>query len=191
MVTDLKVDKVRDLSKLVGYMADGTRVHPQLLFSPTSIPGRTVSSQIYEMLINSAVGFTEYGQPIAKMSFNVHHIEPACKARVCLVKSDLMTSENGTNANMATNLAQCLTDQGVCDQKNLIHLVIQLEKLNGISMQYLDFDPTTQTNIENKAEIDSTSNDDDFNFSEPLSYKTKSDKDFLKSAIDNVIDHFQ
>ena len=102
-----------------------------------------------------------------------------------------MTSENGTNANMATNLAQCLTDQGVCDQKNLIHLVIQLEKLNGISMQYLDFDPTTQTNIENKAEIDSTSNDDDFNFSEPLSYKTKSDKDFLKSAIDNVIDHFQ
>ena len=190
MVTDLKVDKVRDLSKLVGYMADGTRVHPQLLFSPTSIPGRTVSSQIYEMLINSAVGFTEYGQPIAKMSFNVHHIEPACKARVCLVKSDLMTSENGTNANMATNLAQCLTDQGVCDQKNLIHLVIQLEKLNGISMQYLDFDPTTQTNIENKTEIDSTSNDD-FNFSEPLSYKTKSDKDFLKSAIDNVIDHFQ
>ena len=191
MVTDLKIDKVRDLSKMVGYMADGTRIHPQLLFSPTSIPGRTVSSQIYEMLINSAVGFTEYGQPIAKMSFNVHHIEPACKARVCLVKSDLMTSENGTNANMATNLAQCLTDQGVCDQKNLIHLVIQLEKLNGISMQYLDLDPASQLKDEEIEDEEGASDyENSYDDYETSSKKSKLSVDYLKSDIDDIIDHF-
>lgn len=143
------------------------------------------------MLINSAVGFTEYGQPIAKMSFNVHHIEPACKARVCLVKSDLMTSENGTNANMATNLAQCLTDQGVCDQKNLIHLVIQLEKLNGISMQYLDLDPASQLKDEEIEDEEGASDyENSYDDYETSSKKSKLSVDYLKSDIDDIIDHF-
>jgi len=69
--------------------------------------------------------------------------------------------------------------------------VIQLEKLNGISMQYLDLDPASQLKDEEIEDEEGASDyENSYDDYETSSKKSKLSVDYLKSDIDDIIDHF-
>ena len=87
------VSKVANLAKYCepAYRRDGSIVKPQILFSTTSLVGRTVASQVYSMACSKDVAFTKDGAMIAPMGYNIHNIEASSKCKQSLVKNDLMT----------------------------------------------------------------------------------------------------
>lgn len=128
------ISKIVDLSNTRAYRRDGTVVHPQILFSPTSILGRLVASQIYEMLTSPELAVTETGAFVAPLAFNIHHIESSIKARRGIMKNDLMTVENGFIANNMPSTSEALMCQGPINRKDSFHLTKQLQLFNGIEI---------------------------------------------------------
>ena len=145
------VSKVANLVKYCepAYRRDGSIVKPQILFSTTSLVGRTVASQIYSMACSKDVAFTKDGAMIAPMGYNIHNIEASSKCKQSLVKNDLMTSENGFNSNMLNITSNVLRQQGPIDRfKNPLHYVQQLHTLSGVVIQPLYFDQNLLLNAE-------------------------------------------
>lgn len=136
------VCKVADLSSLVGYTKDGTMVHPLLLFSPTSVLGRTMASQVYSMMTQPTRAFTESGVLISPHGINVHNIDPSIKTKVSEVKNDLMTTENGFVFNELSYTMKILSTQKTLRKKELhkMHYVSQLLALQGINLKLMSFD---------------------------------------------------
>ena len=135
------VSKVTDLSKYCAYKRDGTIVVPQVLFSITSLVGRTVASQVLGMLCSKDVAFTSQGGMVAPMGFNVHNIESSTKCKQTLIKNDLMTAENGFNSNLLSTTSSILKLQGPGERyKNPLHFVRQLHSMSGAVLQPLGFD---------------------------------------------------
>lgn len=136
------ISTIADLSDIVAYRRDGTVIHPQILFSATSVVGRTTSSQLMSMYTQELVGFTSEGMVVAPQGINIHHIEPSNKSKVSLVKNDLMTSENGFLANELSFTSMLLKKQNSnIKSKHPMHLVQQLLALQGSSFNFLSFDP--------------------------------------------------
>lgn len=147
------VSKTTSLSSVRGWRADGTMVHAQVLFSPISIIGRTATSQCYEMLTSKNLAVNEYGDIIAPISFNVHHIDASEKARVSYPRSDLMCAENGFLANKMTNVLHTLSTQTPNYLKNAIHFVNQLNLFNsGVRLQFLDTDSHSVKDLSNETD---------------------------------------
>ena len=146
------VSKVADLEKHCdpAYRRDGSIVKPQILFSTTSLVGRTVASQVYAMACNKDVAFTADGAMVAPMGYNIHNIEASSKCKKNLVKNDLMTSENGFNSNMLSMTSNVLRQQGPVNKfKNPLHYVQQLHALSGVIIQPIHFDPNLLIHVEN------------------------------------------
>jgi len=121
----------------VAYKRDGTKVHPQICFSPISVIGRTISSQIYEMLSanEDEIAVTPDGVFYAVMSFNVHHIDSMNKVRTAKVKCDQMTVENGFIANNLLNVLECLNNQTNRDNDKHFHHMQQLMNTTGLNIE--------------------------------------------------------
>ncbi len=128
------VSLVADLSQYKYYCADGTVVHPQILFSAVSILGRMTSSQLYEMMTSSKVAFNERGEFIAPIAFNIHHIDSGLKCNMSNSKNDLMTAENGFLTNNLAYAAYALEKQNPQnDIAKSLHLISELYKIEGVS----------------------------------------------------------
>lgn len=97
-----------DLSKYRYYTRNGECVHPQLLYSPKSIIGRTVSSQIKEMLSTENVAIDEKFNFIGKISVMIHHLEDTFKSKRSESKIDIMTMENCYMAKEFTTYAHLM-----------------------------------------------------------------------------------
>ena len=133
------------------YKRDGTIVKPQIIFSTTSLVGRTVASQVYGMACSESVAFTKDGAMVAPMGFNIHNIEASSKCKKTLVKNDLMTAENGFNSNLLSFTSSVLKNQGPSRRhKNPLHFVQQLHSLSGVILQPLDFDQDTIMDIDDQ-----------------------------------------
>ncbi|QLI62376.1 LEF-8 [Dikerogammarus haemobaphes nudivirus] len=152
------ISKVADLSNIVAYQRDGTVIHPQLLFSVTSVVGRTISSQIMSMYTQEGIGFTTNFEVVAPQGINVHHIEASCKSKKSKVKNDLMTSENGFVANNLTFTAAMLNKQNYNRSKHHpVHIVQQLLGIQGSSFNFLTF----KQNIVDIMDPEENNEDDD------------------------------
>ncbi len=136
------VCKIADLSSIVGYTKDGEQIHPLVLFSPTSVLGRTMASQVYSMMTQPKRAFTETGVLISPHGLNVHNIDPSIKTKVSEVKNDLMTAENGFVYNELAHAMKILSSQKTFKKKELhkMHYVSQLLALQGINLKLLSFD---------------------------------------------------
>ena len=138
------ISKIADLSSNCAFKRDGTMVKPQVLFSISSVVGRTVASQIMTMACNKDVAFTKNGAIVAPMGFNVHNIECGSKCKKTLVKNDIMTAENGFNSNMLSFTSEVLRKQGPSHRhRNPLHYVQQLHALSSVIIQPLHFDQET------------------------------------------------
>lgn len=135
------VSTIADLSFIKAYQRDGTIVHPQLLFSTTSVVGRTTSSQIMSMLSQEKLAFTEDGMLVAPQGINWHNIEASMKSKFSLVKNDLMTTENGFISNELNFTSKILKNQCPIEKnKHPLHLVQQLLTLQNVNLNFLSFD---------------------------------------------------
>lgn len=142
------VSLVADLSHIKAWQQDGTCIHPQILFSPTSTIGRTTASQIYEMAMGKSIAVTQYGGLIAKMSYNVHHIESTTKAIIALPKNDVMTNENGFVGNMLSRASQCLRNETSKNRaSDSINFITQLYKLKGIAITPVNYNNVKQIHV--------------------------------------------
>lgn len=157
-----EISKVLDMSHIRGWTRDGLCVHPQIIFSVTSTVGRTQSLMVANMINNPNVAITEYGEIIAPLSYNIHHIDSSTKSKLCAPKIDLMTKENGFVANGMTSLDQVMNYQGDNHINNIMHMVVQLYKLNGVAFEYLKYDQQTLTNYEEDVDEEEDEEDDDY-----------------------------
>lgn len=156
------ISTIADLSDIVAYRRDGTVIHPQILFSATSVVGRTTSSQLMSMYTQELVGFTSDGMVVAPQAINIHHIEPSNKSKVSLVKNDLMTSENGFLANELSFTSMLLKKQNTnIKTRHPMHLVQQLLALQGSSFNFLSFDPNAIKMIDTPEDDDDEDNHND------------------------------
>lgn len=139
------VSMVADLSTIVGWTKSGEVVHPQVLMSPISIIGRTVSSQVYSMLCSSECAVTESGSLIAKMVITVHHIDDTVQAAQTSPKIDLMMSENGFIAN---SMPYCLSvanmQNPIVNIKKKLSTVKELLNVAGVELQFINYDNNLQ-----------------------------------------------
>ncbi|UBZ25499.1 LEF-8 [Crangon crangon nudivirus] len=134
------ISAVRDLSHLKAYRRDGTCVKPQLLFSITSIIGRTVSSQVLSMFSQPDIAISPTLCIVSPQGINWHNIEPSIKSRASIIKNDLMMAENGLLANHLPFVSDTLRSQGpIHSKKNPLHLVQQLSVFQGIRIEMLTF----------------------------------------------------
>lgn len=138
--------KVVDLSFIKGYTKTGKVVHPLVLFSPTSVLGRTMSSQVMSMFIQPDRAFTKDGVLISPHGINIHNIDPSIKTRISEVKNDLMTTENGFLTNNLSYMMKILSDQKASyrKDKHKMHFIKQLCALQGIYINLLSFNPAIQ-----------------------------------------------
>ena len=138
------VCKIADLSCIKGYTNTGCVVHPLLLFSPTSVLGRTMASQIMSMLTQPGRAFTKTGVLIAPHGIHIHNINPSIRTKKSEVKIDLMALENG---GLTSNLAYTMKALNSQDANNQykFHFVKQLCALQGIVIKLLHFDKTILT----------------------------------------------
>lgn len=122
-----KICKIFDLSKFKFYKQDGTCVHPQILISIQSLIGRTVASQVLEMLDNKHLAFNDKGFFLAPLPFTVHHIDITNEMRFGPQKIDLMTNECGLISNGFSYLYDYLQNQiAGQDSTHRFHIVRQL-----------------------------------------------------------------
>ncbi|UOT91780.1 LEF-8 [Aratus pisonii nudivirus] len=138
------VSKVVDMSHIKGYTKDGEVVHPLVLFSPTSVLGRTMSSQVMSMHCQSKRAFTEEGILISPHGINIHNIDPSIKSRISEVKNDLMTTENGFLTNKLVYMMKVLVDQKTQHKhdKHKLHFMNQLCNLQGVNIKLVSFNNT-------------------------------------------------
>lgn len=140
------VCKVADLSHIKGYTKTGEIIQPLMLFSPTSVLGRTMSSQVASMFAQPKRAFTESGLLISQHGINIHNIDPSIKSRLSEVKNDLMTTENGFITNNLAYMMKVLSDQkGDYGRSSFkLHMIKQLCALQGIHINMLSLDNNIQ-----------------------------------------------
>ncbi|XP_044590041.1 uncharacterized protein LOC123268754 [Cotesia glomerata] len=135
------VSCVRDLSYYRAWTRSGKCIHPQVLYSMQSVIGRMAAGQVHEMLSNEECGFSENGEVVAPMSFVIHSVESSVKSKItAALRIDLMTQQNGFDANMCTGLALLATTQhagNFTDSYARLHYLKELFKLNGINFEFL------------------------------------------------------
>ncbi|XP_057322761.1 uncharacterized protein LOC130666100 [Microplitis mediator] len=135
------VSCVRDLSYYRAWTKSGKCIHPQVLYSMQSVIGRMAAGQVHEMLSNEECGFSENGEVVAPMSFVIHSVESSVKSKItAALRIDLMTQQNGFDANMCTGLALLATTQhagNFTDSYARLHYLKELFKLNGINFEFL------------------------------------------------------
>nr|WOZ57607.1 LEF-8 [Menippe mercenaria nudivirus] len=136
------VCKVADLSSVQGYTRHGTKVHPLILFSPTSVLGRIMASQVYSMFCQPDMALTTDGVLIAPHGVNIHNIEPSSKTKLSEVKNDLMTTENGNLYNETPFTMQVLSRQSIRQKKEeKIEYLSSILNLQGVQLNMLAVDP--------------------------------------------------
>lgn len=130
--------QVVDLSEYKYYTNDGKCVYPQVLFSPISIIGRTVASQVNSM-INAKMAISESGNVIAPMAINLHSIENCQKAGTSsgIQKLDLMAVENGILCNNLCSVLPILERQcTVNDRERMLHIISQCFNTENVVIDY-------------------------------------------------------
>lgn len=134
------ISAVEDLSHYVGYTLDGRAVHPQILFSPTSLIGRTTVSQVQSMLCDPEVAFMPDGRFMGRLSFVLHNIDPGSKLRLGDLKLDLMTRENGCLANSMSATASTMVNQRETQRPHemwpTLSTLFNLFKLKGLNFKF-------------------------------------------------------
>lgn len=172
------VCRIADLSHMKFWQRDGTCIHPQILFSISSTIGRTMGSQTYEMLTSNKVAIGERYNLCAPMSYTIHYIEANTKASISQPKNDLMTDENGFQANNLVTTSHCLRTQTKSNRSHdTFHLVSEMFKTRGINMSFVDYHPEAIENIKERNNYlfgaygdrecgDDDDNDDDANDNE-------------------------
>jgi len=133
------VSHITDLSIIKAYKRDGSIVHPQILFSPTSIVGRTVATQILHQFTNDpdTVAFTENGSCIGIVAIDIHHIEPRIKIKFGEFKLDLMTIENGFLSNKLPNVLRVYKNQTHTSALKTLGVVQEIYATYGVGHTFI------------------------------------------------------
>lgn len=130
------VSAIKDLSTIKAYDFEGKLVHPQIMFSPISIIGRSVASQVYEMLMTNKVAITESFCLVSPIHYNIHNIESSTKGKLNSPMQDLLTVENGFLANHLANTSQLLNENKEKHAQTFDH-IIELLKFNKINTTFI------------------------------------------------------
>lgn len=131
---------IEDLSEYKAWTRSGKCIHPQILFSPQSLLGRTTASQVREMH-SGDFGWDENGMLVAPLAYNIHYINPGTKARIATPKSDLMTNENGFHANGLHMLNDALNRQVINNRKlDAIQIITELYRCDGVNFKFINDD---------------------------------------------------
>lgn len=132
------ISAVKDLSKYKCKKRYGTVCHPQVMFSPISVMGRLTVSQIYEMFTSERLAISDDARIfIAPLRYNLHNIYAGRELKIGESRLDLMTVENGIQANNLGSLFHHLFNKNknlANKTKNNMHILIELYKLNGINI---------------------------------------------------------
>ncbi len=136
------VSDVVDMSNVIGYTKDGTVVHPLVMFSSTSVIGRTMASQVMSMFTQPGRAFTEAGGLISPQGLHIHHLDPSNKTKISDNKNDLMTTENGFLSNKLSYTLNVLSTQkgGSAVDRNKMHWVHQIAKIQAGNIKMIGFD---------------------------------------------------
>ena len=106
------------------------------MFSPISIIGRSVASQVYEMLMTNKVAITESFCLVSPIHYNIHNIESSTKGKLNSPMQDLLTVENGFLANHLANTSQLLNENKEKHAQTFDH-IIELLKFNKINTTFI------------------------------------------------------
>lgn len=132
------ISAIKDLSIYKCKNRYGQICHPQVMFSPISIIGRLTVSQVYEMFMSEKLAISDDGSMfIAPLRYNVHNMSAERELKIGESRLDLMTVENGIQANNLGNLFYHLISKNkelMNKTKNNMHILMELYKLNGINI---------------------------------------------------------
>lgn len=166
--------KTSDLSKFKFWTREGQCVHPQVLYSPVSVIGRVVASQILAMKNSSRLAISMDGSLCAPLAFFIHHIDDTQQSKVGLKKIDLMTMENGFVANQLSFTLKTLSNQrGRHDHgERLAKAFLELCSFSGGRLTFISHKPEL---LEGMIESASDDDEDDTDFEESASEEYESD----------------
>lgn len=138
--------------------------------------GRLTVSQIYEMFTSERLAISDDARIfIAPLRYNVHNIYAGRELKIGESRLDLMTVENGIQANNLGSLFHHLFNKNknlANKTKNNMHILIELYKLNGININpIVDIKSleNKRLNIENVANSIFNKDDDEIIYTKPSS----------------------
>lgn len=123
---------VTDLSNCWGITRNGDKVHAQIVYSESSLVGRTPSGQLYDMLTSPDLAIGPNGEFLAPVDLVVHTIHPYTNEKLFDIKIDTWTNINGFDSQLLCNTSLALR------MRPVYRKVAQVLGLHGYRVRFVE-----------------------------------------------------